>query len=195
MTCMLAAQKVVKKSIVNQNISHVQIDGANFFEIQLNTHEGKEIVLEAKIDGEYNKELVLLLEEKGSTLIVSGDFEEGFKNPNDKLSAHKVISIALNISLPEDKYVNIYGTSCNVFTKGDFKKLTITLNDGSCVFTNTKGMINVTAQSGNIIVQSESAEINALSKYGTIKSDSLPSGNSQFNLKTTTGNIQIIRIE
>ncbi len=195
MTCTLSAQKVVKKTIVNERISSVQIDGGNIFEIQLNTHDGNEMILEARIDGEYNKELKLNIEEKGSTLIVSGDFEEGFKNPNDKLSAHKVISIAINISLPVQKYVNIFGTSCNVFTKGDFKQLTVTLNDGSCALNNTEGMIAVTSQSGNIWVESSAASINAVSKYGTVKKDSIPSGNSQFDLKTTTGNIEIIRIE
>jgi hypothetical protein len=195
MVNILTPQKVVKKSILNPNISNIQIDGRNCFEIKIETRDSDEIAVEATIDGEYQKYLILKIIEAGATLLVSCDFEQDFKNPNDKLSAHKVVSIALHIKLPKQKKVNVFGNSCNITTGGKYEKLKVTLDDGACWFNDVNGAIEAITQSGNIIVESRAADILAVSKYGTVKKQSLPQGKNQFVLQTVTGNIQVNRIE
>jgi len=191
----LSAQKVVKKSILDGTISSFQIDASNCFKINIKTADVEEVVVEAIIDGEYRKDLVLNVAEEGATVLVSAGFRPNFENPNDKLSAHKVVSIALDIKLPEDKTVRVFGTNSNIRAAGAYKKLKITLNDGACHLNNVQGFAEIITQSGDIVVESESAEILSNSKYGTVDDNEIPTGNNKYLLNTVTGNIRFKRIE
>lgn len=194
-TSVLAAQKVVKKTIVNPAISFIQVDAGSCFNVEIETTDTDEMTIEADIDGEYRKELLLNVKEEGATVWVSAGFQPNFKNPNDKLSAHKVVSIALKIKLPKYKDVNVFGTSTTVLAKGVYEKLKITLNDGACRLSKVSGLIEVITQSGTITVASEAATITSTSKYGSIDGVSIPQGDDQYILSTITGNILLKRIE
>lgn len=192
---MVCAQKVIKKSIVNSTISFVQIDASNCFEIVMETADTNEMIIEAFIDGEYKKDLELVVKEDSSTLMVSSGFNPNFVNPNDKLSAHKVISIALKIKLPEYKNVLVFGTSCNVAIVGNYKNLKVTLDDGRCDLTQVSEISEITTQGGDIIVSSSKATIVATSAYGDVQENQIPVGNDHFILRSTTGNIYLKKIE
>ncbi len=187
----LNAQKIVKKSILNPNTSFVQIDLDNCFKIHMETLETDEMIVEAVIDGEYKKDLVLNVKEEGSTILISAGFQPNFVHPNDKLSAHKVISISLKVFLPQYKTVQLYGANCNVVVSGAYRDLKVTLDDGRCSLFQVSESAEITTQSGDIFVSSSGATIIANSKYGIIQKEQLPSGVGQFKLSTTTGNIQI----
>lgn len=192
---MICGQKVIKKSIVNSTISFVQIDASNCFEITIETADTSEMVIEAFIDGEYKKDLELVVKEDGSTLTVRSGFNPNFVNPNDKLSAHKVISIALKIKLPEYKNVLVFGTSCNVEIVGNYKNLKVTLDDGRCDLTQVSQTCEIITQSGDISVSSSKAKIIANSAYGNVQENQIPQGDAHFMLRSTTGNIYLKKIE
>ncbi|MFK7811622.1 MAG: DUF4097 family beta strand repeat-containing protein [Maribacter sp.] len=191
----LTAQKVVKKSIIDSTISSFKIDASSCYEINIETTDTDEVAVEATIDGEYKKDLVLHLKEEGSTVLISAGFQPNFENPNDKLSAHKVVSIALEIHIPAQKDVQVFGTNSNIWATGAYENLKITLNDGTSNLNNVKGKVEVASQSGDIRVKSESAEILSKSKYGIIDKELIPTGNNKYILNTVTGNILLKRIE
>jgi len=192
---LISAQKVVKKSIVNPEITAINIDANNCFELFLDTADGSEMVLEATIDGEYENDLVLTSKQQGRTIQVSSGFRPTFKNPNDKLSAHKVIAIALKIYVPENKSVTIYGSNCNVTASGAYRKLNITSNDGKCTLNEVSGSIAVMTQSGHILAYTKGGDINAKSKYGIVESDKIPGNQDRYNLTSITGDIRIKKTE
>lgn len=191
----LYAQKVIKKSIVNTDISHIQIDAKNCFGIDLSTSDSDELIIEAQIDGEYEKDLLLNISEKGSTIVVSADFQPNFINPNDKLSAHKVISVALKVILPKQKDVHVFGTNCNVVASGIYDFLKVSLNDGRCDLTYVSEAVEVITQSGHISAKYSQATIRAKSKYGKVIGTISKKGNSDYNLSTVTGDILLKRVE
>ena len=191
----LTAQKVVKKSIVDSAITSFQIDAANCYKMTIETVKSDEILVEAIIDGEYKKDLVLNVIENNSAITISAGFQQNFVNPNDKLSAHKVVSIALNIKLPEYKYVTVFGTSCNVTVDGAYMKLKVSLNDGICSLKDISETAEVTTQSGNIYLEIKTGEAISTSKYGSITTDKIPTGNTKYVLSTVTGDIFIKRID
>lgn len=186
---LLGAQKIVKKAIINSEITAVRIDAQNCFLINIETSKTDEILVEAIIDGEYKNDLLLNLEAKGSSIFVSAGFSPNFINPNDKLSAHKVVSIELQISLPESQNVQIDGTSCNIIASGEYENLKITLNDGNCSLSEVSETVSVLTQSGDINIRSSSAKINASSKFGLVQKNEIPDGSNNYVLATTTGNI------
>lgn len=192
---LLAAQKIVKKTVVNPDITAVQIDAKNCFELKIQTARTSEMLVEATIEGEYQSDLLLNLSEERSAISVNVGFAPNFKNPNDKLSTHKVVSIGLYITLPRFQNVQINGTSCNVIAAGAYENLKITLNDGSCTLNEVSKRVSALTQSGDINVSSSSAEISARSKFGKIRRSKIPTGASSFILTTTTGNINLSRNE
>jgi len=131
----------------------------------------------------------------GRAIIVNAGFRSNFNIPNDKLSAHKVVSISLNIKLPKHKYVAVFGRSCNVNIGGVYQNLRVTLSDGTCTLTNVSETIEVKTQSGDIYVSGRSGIVNSTSKYGKITGDKIPEGNTKYELSTVTGDIFVTRIE
>lgn len=191
----ISAQKVINKSLMDSSISYVQVDASNCFKVAIETHATDEVVVEAIIDGEYQKDLVLNVNEEGNSVSVSAGFRPNFENPNDKLSAHKVVSIALEITIPEKKNVRVFGTNANVLAMGSYEELKISLNDGICHLKKVVGSAYITGQSGNIIVESRSAEITSSSKYGKIGKNQIPTGDTKYQLNTVSGDISFKRIE
>ncbi len=190
-----SAQKLIKKSVLDDNVQQIQIDANNCFEVDLSTHKSNNIVIEAQIDGEYSQDLDLKVLENGNTVMVSAGFQANFKHPNDKLSAHKVISIALTIVLPEWKHVLVYGSNTRVIGKGVYENLDISLADGSCNLVDVSQNVSVRTQSGDISVSSTAATVTMNNKYGEVSSNPIPNGRNQFNLNTVTGNIYLNKTE
>jgi len=147
------------------------------------------------MDGEYHNDLQLKVKEKGNSLQVGAAFQANFIKPNDKLGAHKVVSIALHIQVPENKNVVLYGTSCNVSANGIYKNLNISLNDGQCFLGAISETTEVRTQSGDISLQSMAGTVEAESKYGIVSTNPIDKGDNSYTLKTVTGNIHLSKTE
>lgn len=187
----LQGQKLVKKAFVNNSISSIQINSQYCYQVDLNTVNTNEIHVEAEIEGEYSKDLVITIEENETTVLISAGFQPNFNNPNDKLSAHKIISIKLNVTVPNDKRVFIYGTNSNVTMKGNYKNLKVKLLDGNCSIDNVGDKVEVTTQKGNILLIADNGNIMAESTYGKVVKEYIPQGQNQYSLKTIEGNINL----
>ncbi|WP_051941917.1 DUF4097 family beta strand repeat-containing protein [Maribacter forsetii] len=183
------------RNILAGHISLIQVDATNCFVVEVNTSKGDEISIEAEMEGEYSKDLELEVSTNGSTLIVDTGFAPNFKNPNDKLSAHKVVSILLRLTVPSYKNLDIYGTNVRVVLDGNYNELQVSLADGTCVLNSVVGDADIKTQSGNIKVYSTAAAIDATSKYGAVSINRIPAGNSSFKLQTVTGNIDLFKTE
>ncbi|WP_420320681.1 hypothetical protein [Flagellimonas sp.] len=186
----LQAQKLVKKTLSNAT-EYIQIDAEFCYQVNLLTSKTDEVVVEASIEGEYAKDLVVTIEEEGATMMISTRFQPNFINPNDKLSAHKVISIALDVNLPEYKDVFLYGTNTNLSATGRYKKLKVKLSDGRCTLVDVGEEVEVTTQKGDIIVIAPSGNIRAQSTYGKVFEEDIPHGDNQFTLNTIEGEIHL----
>lgn len=183
------SQKLVEKSIINPETRSVQIDGTRCFQLVLDTHESDLLKVEASMEGEYAKDLVIIIEEDGKNIGISAGFLPSFKNPNDKLSAHKVISILLHVTLPEYMTTLVHGTRTNVTAQGKYKSLTISLSDGNCTLHKVSEKTMVKTQSGEILVSSARGTVSAESTYGKVQKGYIPSGEETYTLRSIEGTI------
>ena len=147
--------------------------------------------VEASMEGEYAKDLVVKVKEDGNNIRISTDFLPSYSNPNDKLSALKEISIVLSVTLPQYITATVYGTHSNVMAKGSYKKLSITLADGKCVLKNISKSVEVKTQKGQILVQGAQGTVHAESEYGTVAKGTIPEGEQTFTLHSVEGDIWI----
>lgn len=191
----LRAQKKLQRVIFAQGISLVQLNSANCFKVEVHTSQGNEVAIEAEIEGEYTQDLDLKVNTNGTAILIEAGFVPSFENPNDKLSAHKVISILLKLTIPKNKDLEIYGTNSRVVIDGTYKGVKVALSDGVCQLNEVVGNVNVRTQSGSIDVMTKSAKIEANSKYGKVSPNQIPKGLSVYNLQTVTGNIELNKTE
>lgn len=188
---LVTAQKLVEKTIINPSSKHVLIDGTNCFQLLLNTHQSPQVKVEATIEGEYAKDLAVKVEENGDTILISADFLPTFHDHNDKLSAHKVISIALKITLPEYMMVALHGTTTNVYAKGKYTDLSIILSDGNCTLNHVLEKATVKTQTGEIFVSGAKGQIFTKNTYGKVVKGWVPKGENVYRLETIEGLITI----
>jgi len=194
-TCLLAAQKMVVKTIEDTNISFIQIDTKNCYTVALETVDIPKITVVGAMDGEYLQNLLVNVKQEGTSLLVNTGFQPNFILPNDKLSTHKVVSISLKISIPKYLNVLLYGTSTNVDVTGEYGDLKISLSDGRCVFEGGGENVSVSTLSGNIDLITKNADILAITKYGQINREAISSGDNHFSLNSVSGNINIRKTE
>lgn len=184
-------QKLVKKAFIGPRTESIQIDSRYCYQIDLYTAKTKQVQVEASIEGEYAKDLLISIEEEGTTVRISAGFHPNFISPNDKLSAHKVVSIALHITVPQYKNVSIFGTNSNVEIEGTYQNLDVKLSDGRCVLNNVSETVEVTTQKGDIWLNAENGSVLAQSTYGQVDNNQIPEGQNQYILKTVEGNIHL----
>ncbi|MBA4745088.1 MAG: hypothetical protein H2058_07505 [Muricauda sp.] len=182
-------QKLVRKAFIGPRTATIQIDAQYCYRIDLKTTSSDEVQVAASMEGEYAKDLLISIEQSGITAMISAGFQPLFINPNDKLSAHKVVSIALEISVPEYKSVDVFGTNTNLYVSGKYEDLNVTLSDGRCTLENVSESVKVTTQKGDIMVTAPSGDIVAESTYGKVEKETIPFGHNQFVLKTIEGDI------
>ena len=185
----LHAQKLVRKAFIDPRTETIQIDAHYCYRIDLKTASSNEVEVSASMEGEYANDLLISIEQSGTTAMIRADFQPLFINPNDKLSAHKVVSIALEIRVPEYKNVDVFGTNTNLYAKGKYENLYITLSDGQCTLENVSESVEVITQKGDIMVMAPSGNIIAESTYGNVEKGIIPFGYNQFILKTIEGDI------
>lgn len=189
----LHGQKLVRKAFVGPRTETIQIDSRFCYRIDLKTANTDEVRVSASMEGEYAKDLLVTITENGTTVQIGADFQPLFTDPNDKLSAHKVVSIALQVTVPEYKRVVLFGTNSNVYVAGNYESLKITLSEGMCRLDNVSETVEVTTQKGDIWLTASNGDIKAESAYGHIVKENIPFGDHQFTLKTVEGNIHLMK--
>jgi hypothetical protein len=188
------SQKKVVKTLLSPDISSIRIDGQQCFSIELKTADVPEVVVEAMMEGEYQRQVLLLAEKQANTLVISTGFSPDFELPNDKLGAHKVLSIRLEVTVPNYQNVDVYAGSSSVVTTGQYQNLSITLNDGQCKLGHTAENTQVRTQSAKITATVAKGIIAAKSRYGRVEVANIPAGDSRFTLNSTEGDILVKRL-
>ncbi len=187
-------QKRVTKALLNPDISSIHIDGTLVYQVDLETADTSEITVEAQMEGEYRKDLVVGFRESGSTLHVETQFGPEFHFPNDKLGAHKVVSVRMRIVLPHYQNTLLTARSCLVSVSGRYRDLDIVFSDGRCELFHTAENTHVKTASAPIIAHLRSGKVEAASRYGTVDIDPVPAGDHHLTLESTRGDIAIRRI-
>ena len=187
----LQGQKLVKRTVLGSRADFYEIDAGDCYRISLRTGTSDQVEVRAQMDGEYAQDLMLHVEEKGGTISIRADFLPAFVNPNDKLSAHKVVSISLEISLPVQKRVRLRGTDCHVWATGDYELLEIDLDRGSCHLEALTKSVRAKTLRGDIWLTTERGDIRAHSDYGRVHGEEIPWGDADFMLHSQRGDIHI----
>lgn len=189
------AQRRLQKTFLDDHVKSVIISGDQCFEINLGTTPTQEVVVQADMEGEYQNDVFIEMETIGNSLRIGTNFAPNFERPNDKLSAHKVLSIRLNVLLPEWLKVSLSAVDCQVATTGNYRELQIMLSGGGCSLQHQAEQTLVNTISGFIEAKVISGQINAHSGFGEVNLEKVPNGDAIYSLKSTRGNIRVKQIK
>jgi len=178
---------------IDDTVSHLIFDLDNVFTIKLSSTKSNKVIIKAISEGEYANHFVINKKQENHTLYVSGNIAFTFPNNQDKLSAHKVHAIAVEIFVPEHLRTLISSDIGNTSITGGYVSLGTNLHSGDCYLNNVSGDFDIKTVDGDISLTTNSGVINAISKTGTITQEVLPNGKSSFELKTAKGNINIVK--
>ncbi len=191
LSTLLAAQKTVHKVVEDATITSVTIDASQAYKLVVKAAASPKIDIRAIIEGEYKDDLLINTKKESGRFVISTAFRPLYKNPNDKLSAHKVISILMIVELPENMELIILGSSVNIDLSGTYKTLNANITQGNLTITDFEGNGEIQSFEGTISVNNYEGSITTYSKYGEIYGRNTARGKGVLTLKTVNGSIYI----
>ena len=187
----LSAQTLVQKSINSEEEYFIQILAEQCFRVDISTTNSSEVIVEARMEGEYQDDLWVPIRQDGSTLTISTSFNPLFKHPNDKLSAHKVVAIALKISIPEGQRVQVIGTIANVKIQGRYRDLDVQLSTGKCTLDIRGEKASVKTQKGDIVLMNNAGTGQVQTRFGQVFGQLDNASGCRYSLHSIEGNIRL----
>lgn len=189
----LEAQKIVEKSINAESIACVVVEGDGMFKIKIKTANTSSISIKTKIEGENSQHMVVSSEIKNDSLIIKSAYQPMFIGQNDKLSAHKVMSIELELSIPKHLSLYVKSDNASASINGTYNNITVELSQGNCMVNNFLGNATINTINGKIDLESNYATVSTYSKTGSITKRPLLLGENQISLHTINGDISVTK--
>ena len=185
-------QKIIQKSWEGSAFEILEIISDEVFKIEIITGDFSEIRLHVNITGENFESMTIGVSEKNKVLTLKPSFRPFFVPQNDKLAAHKMLSIEMTLYLPEQKKVVVDSKLASLVTKGSFQKLDVNLRDGTCLLQEFSGNAVVNTQQGDISVFAKPFVYGtAMSKHGKVTNRLTNIGNYTLKAQSVNGNISL----
>lgn len=190
-SCCAVAQRDTKEVIHAQNIKTIRIDTDEVFRIKLSTTDDSSISISTHSEGEYYDDIILdTVLEKGE-LKITTRYPEILTGGYDKLSAHKVFSLEIEMNIPKGLQVMINSNLASVTANGDYKSFYADLKQGYCELLSFSGAAVINTYSGDILVETDSGIIDAKSRNGVVTIPDFLPGREQLRLTSIDGDIML----
>ena len=188
------AQKVIDKSWDIEGIERLEIISNDIYNIVINSSDTTSINVVTKIEGEHYENVVLNISEENKTLTLSTGFTPYFQAENDKLAAHKVISIEMELNISNRLEVFVRSSLASLTTHGIFKGLRVELGNGNCVLNDFEGDAQLFTRDGNITaIAQRTVKARAKTKRGKLINELSPTGNFSIDAKSVNGDITLLK--
>ncbi|WP_052158414.1 DUF4097 family beta strand repeat-containing protein [Lacinutrix jangbogonensis] len=192
-TLLLYSQKIEEKIIYNNTLKSIVIEGDAIFKINVRTTTTSSIILISKIEGENAENTTIITEIKNDSLLITSAYQPFFKKANDKLSAHKVLSIEVSLEIPEHLYVYFKSEIASADVTGKYKQLILELNQGNANLDHFDGNAIINTINGNIHLETNYATINATTKTGKLNTEEITKAKNEILIHSINGNINIFK--
>lgn len=188
------SQKVIEKTWDADAFHKLEISSDEVYKIKIIAEPTSEIKLISQIEGENYENLNIGASEKNKTLTLKPTYRPYFKPKNDKLAAHKVISIEMILTIPESMEVAISAKIASLEIQGSLQKLDVNLRDGHCFLKDFVGNARINTRDGDITVYAQHwVTGKAISKYGIIKNELVSKGKYLIKAESVNGNISLLK--
>ncbi|MDT0294806.1 hypothetical protein ACFQ3R_00615 [Mesonia ostreae] len=169
---------------------HFKID--EVFKVHISTNpKTNSLKIKSFSEGEYAQNIGFHFTEGNKEMRIEAVFPENLSGGYDKLSAHKVFSVRLEIEIPENKIVVIQSNLASVYGNGNYKSFEAELNSGRCELTHFSGKAILCTFKGDIEVQTKERTVEAISNHGEVHIDTYFKKGDDISLKSIDGDINV----
>lgn len=186
------SQKTLSKVLEDPSLTQIHVLAEQVNTLRIKPSPSKELIIVARLNGEYSSHQIIVFTRKGNTLFIGPDLSATFELPNDKLSAHKIFSVDLAVEIPAYLEVYIEGGNTQINVVGIFEKLQITLKDGLCVLEEVGSKVQVNTLRAPIVLRQKNGVVDAKTTYGHLDFLAIPSGDSEIVLRSLHGDIKVL---
>lgn len=195
-TITMAAQKRLSQTYDAKGIKELYINSNEIFEIRINAAFTDQITVNTIIEGEtFASTLVNSKIENGVLKITTGKTPD-YIPFNDKLSAHKVMAIELEIVVPIGLDIWVYSTLASLDTYGELGQIRVDLGRGH--FKGEGFRFRESAQvntiSGSVSIELEAARIEANSRNGIVTIATTINLGLPLTIETIDGDISLYKL-
>jgi hypothetical protein len=195
MSWQVYSQKLVQKQLDGSEIKTIIISGNNIFKIHVSSQKTNIIDIKLEVEGENNEQIILQTLSKQDTLFIGSSYQPLFTPPDDKLNAHRQISIELTLSIPENLNLNLKSDIASVFIKGNYKNVVAELLNGSFFAQKFTSNLLVNTIKGDINVETDNVILDIHTKNGNSNQEKLNLGNKHIILNSINGNISVTKTQ
>jgi hypothetical protein len=137
---------------------------------------------------------VVTTSEEKQKLILGIAYSPFFIAENDKLAAHKVISIEMTVTVPKNMNIEVETAIANFKGIGRFETLRASLLTGNCELADFEGDAGIKTRDGNITVHaSKKVTGKAVSQKGTVINNLPVSGKYHILAESLGGDISLLQ--
>ncbi|TQD36921.1 hypothetical protein [Haloflavibacter putidus] len=189
------AQRTKTTIISAKDISSVFVQADEVFKITINASKRKTIRYSVTAEGEYLQDIYIKNSIEGKELKLESHYNKLLLGGQDKLAAHKVFALNLEIDVPQNFKVVVLSNLASVYANGAFKYLETELKAGQCSLSNFTGKAFVVTYTGDVFVKTKQAEVEAKSNLGAVKIDPRVGFGNLIKVKSISGDIVVKKIE
>lgn len=189
------AQKRLSQTYDASAVKELYIHSNEIFEIKISAIETDQIIVNTIIEGETFASTLLNANIDDEVLNITTGKMPNFQPFNDKLSAHKVMAIELEIVIPIGLDVSVYSTLASVDTSGALGNVRIDLGRGHFKGTGFRFRenANINTISGSILLDVHQAIVTAQSRNGTVVIAEGFTNGMSIQLQSLHGDITVIK--
>lgn len=186
------AQKTIDKHIDAHEIKSIHIDSDMIFRINVITAKTDQIHLKSEIFGETFETMLLHTELKNGALLITTGRSAYYHDMDDKLAAHKVMSIELSMEIPEEGELWIASELASVVLHGSCNYINFNLSSGDCRLVSFRGSGTVNTKKGNITIENPACTMDAESRNGSVTAIKNSLGSCKLMLRSIDGDIAAV---
>ncbi|MFT4848973.1 MAG: hypothetical protein ACI83B_001511 [Sediminicola sp.] len=150
--CEAVSQKLVEKQLNATTFERIVISSKIINTLAINTEVTDQIRIVSKVVGENCENVVVTTSQENKTLKIGASYSPYFIAENDKLAAHKVISVDVELTIPNFLYVEVRTSIASVSVIGNYSNLQANLENRDCELNNFLGNASIKTKRGNIKV-------------------------------------------
>jgi len=189
----LHAQRDTREIFNASGIESIDILTDEVFKITITATNTNRIRLITHSEGEYFNQILVQTKVDNGNLSIKTSYPQELTGGFDKLSAHKVFSLELELEIPKDLEISVDSNIASLITTGTFNQLTANLKDGYCDLREFAGNATINTYDGNIRVETASGLVEAVSRNGKVEIPEHFSGRNPIKLKSIDGNILVLK--
>jgi hypothetical protein len=188
------SQKLLEKTLDASEIENIVIDANAVYSLSIISEKTNQISIKTKVAGEFYENVLVTTTISKNTLKISTAFSPHFVVENDKLAAHKVLSIEMWLVIPEFLNVSINSELASVIGTGNYEMLQIALETGSCNLHKFYGNARVRTKLGDIVVYAKKNVAGAgISKNGKIHNKLPKEGKYRVLAESKDGDVSLFQ--